>query len=318
MAIKTRQSKEELFQKADNGNADAMYSIGYRYLKGVGGLPKDQNKAVEWFTKSANAGSSNAAGMISKLPSINQTVNTTVNTAATVSYPLSQPIAQQDNSPSGWIILLASSIFVWVIFGRNKKIRQSNYVEKRTIADILFAGLFSIFYVGLGILTLSAIGFDKFGIGASLVILVVLFLFIAHKKKAYKIANIKRTIELIDTVINEHIATLSLKRKQMIMRDDYGNVFDDKWQREIDYFIDKVLKKDQRLKDLLGSQKKRNGDNDLSYPTRSDIQGMIIRAVAIHDELRRQDGAEHYGNIDIEPLSPIEFEHFCADILEAN
>lgn len=36
-----------------------------------------------------------------------------------------------------------------------------------------------------------------------------------------------------------------------IYRDDYGNVFYDKWDKEIDYFIEKVILDDRKIGNLL-------------------------------------------------------------------
>ncbi|MFZ2452195.1 MAG: restriction endonuclease [Methylovulum miyakonense] len=323
MAIKTRQSKEELFQKADNGNADAMYSIGYRYLKGIGGLPKDQNKAVEWFTKSAQAGSSNAVAMIKKLPPEQpMSSSATSETPYTPSYSYA-PTDYGESSTSTSMFLIMLFMLMLAVIGGTFWINAKWKKEKEEIANKKKQKESAE----------KEIEKEK------------------EKEKALKKKQAEQEIKNLEieaineqirainsyivSTIKSHIETLSLKRKQMVRVDDYGNVFDDKWQREIDYFIDKVLKNDQTLKDLLDFREQLDGNADLlenykkergaiaysawvKHPTRSDIQGMIIRAVAIHDDLRRQNGAEHSGNIDIEPLSPIEFEHFCADILEAN
>ena len=53
---KTHYTKEQLFELSEKGNSDAMYSIGYRYLKGMGGLPQNNDLALEWFKKAADAG----------------------------------------------------------------------------------------------------------------------------------------------------------------------------------------------------------------------------------------------------------------------
>lgn len=55
----------------------------------------------------------------------------------------------------------------------------------------------------------------------------------------------------IKEIAEQHIEALSLKHKQTVYRDDYGNVFYDKWDKEIDYFIEKVILDDRKIGNLL-------------------------------------------------------------------
>lgn len=45
-------AREEFRAAHEKGNAKASYSLGYLYLKGLGNIPQDYEKAVEWFTLS--------------------------------------------------------------------------------------------------------------------------------------------------------------------------------------------------------------------------------------------------------------------------
>lgn len=45
-----------LMKAAENGHSEAQRRLGNAYLKGVGGLPKDLKKAEHWWIKSATAG----------------------------------------------------------------------------------------------------------------------------------------------------------------------------------------------------------------------------------------------------------------------
>ena len=65
---KLHYSKDALFKLAEKGNDDAMYSIGYRYLEGIGGLAKNNAKAQEWFKKSADTGNQHALMMLKTIP----------------------------------------------------------------------------------------------------------------------------------------------------------------------------------------------------------------------------------------------------------
>ena len=48
------------------GNTRAMYNLGQLYLFGLG-VSRDQDKAIEWFTKAAEAGDSHAKDMLAQL-----------------------------------------------------------------------------------------------------------------------------------------------------------------------------------------------------------------------------------------------------------
>ena len=49
----------KLLEKAEQGNADAQFSVGVLYANGQGTL-KDPKKAFEWFLKSAEQGDASA------------------------------------------------------------------------------------------------------------------------------------------------------------------------------------------------------------------------------------------------------------------
>jgi HJR/Mrr/RecB family endonuclease len=146
-----------------------------------------------------------------------------------------------------------------------------------------------------------------------------------------------KTNNFFNSIINEHIKTLSLKRKQTVKKDDYGNVFDDKWLGEIEYFINNVLCKDERIKKMLSIKSEFENpelQNVLSdkekihyqiyikqFPDRLELSKRIIDAVHEYDEQelkKHANGEIEHNNLDIENLSPIEFEHYCADILKAH
>ncbi|MEY8781279.1 T9SS type A sorting domain-containing protein [Allomuricauda sp. XS_ASV26] len=45
-------AREQFRAAHEMGNVKASYSLGYLYLKGLGNIPQDYGKALEWFTKS--------------------------------------------------------------------------------------------------------------------------------------------------------------------------------------------------------------------------------------------------------------------------
>lgn len=83
---------KRLVERAEAGETAAQYQLAERYLKGDG-VPKDEAKAREWFTKSAQGGSMWAA---KRLEALNST-----NAAPAVSSPSPVPAASsRDNIQS--------------------------------------------------------------------------------------------------------------------------------------------------------------------------------------------------------------------------
>ena len=255
---KLHYSKYTLFKLAEKGSDDAMYSIGYRYLEGIGGLPKNSNKAYEWFKKSADAGNINALNMLKKTPIMTiekQPVISSINPVniETTERPY-QTVTPEISYASGYITLTSSLIFL--------------------------------------------VGF-------------IVFRYRFLKNREEKFNNEIRVInKQINTLINQHIKVLSLKYKQTVIYDDYGNVFFDKWVLEVAYFIKHVLAKQVEIRILLEAEADIKG-----YPNRSDIEKRIMNVVQLYEQQRN---ADHPKNIDVELLSPIEFEHYCSDILKNN
>ncbi|MDD5759171.1 MAG: hypothetical protein PHI06_08815 [Desulfobulbaceae bacterium] len=79
---------------------------------------------------------------------------------------------------------------------------------------------------------------------------------IEHDKKAEanKAANKAAAIERVQSLIEKHIGTLTLKWSQTVSQDDYGNIMFDKWVKEQDYFIANVLCKDDIINQHLGDE----------------------------------------------------------------
>lgn len=97
----------------------------------------------------------------------------------------------------------------------------------------------------------------------------------------------------IDEVIQEHIKTLAKKYTQSITQDDYGNHQFDKWNQEMAYFMGSVMP------GLVAQAEGRF----------LSIESQITDAV--HEYLASNPQA----SVNIDSLNPIEFEHFCADML---
>ena len=57
----------EYFRKsADEGNADALYDLGWVYEAGLG-VPQDRQQAIEWYSKAAGRGQKQALNRLDAL-----------------------------------------------------------------------------------------------------------------------------------------------------------------------------------------------------------------------------------------------------------
>jgi hypothetical protein len=99
-------------------------------------------------------------------------------------------------------------------------------------------------------------------------------------------------------IIGNHAETLARKRRQLIIRDDYGNVDLAKWKQEIGYFISNIVNKFLAEKDLDTCSKKE----------REWLSSFI-------DEVARKTKLDTDGTFD-PAIDPFEYEHFCAEILK--
>jgi len=81
---------------ANNGNAEAQYSMGYMHYYGKG-LPKSIQQAMQWFKLSANQGNHNA---ITALATINA-VNTVIKNRQTNTGPQETVIPPDNNTQNG-------------------------------------------------------------------------------------------------------------------------------------------------------------------------------------------------------------------------
>ena len=322
MTIRIHHSKAKLFAMAEHGNSDAMYSIGYRYLEGVGGLPKNQAKANEWFIKAMQGGSKKARVMLDKLSISNKPIIT----QATDKF-YSDNIITHNSDFGAVIAVLIIILLLYKLPTLRKKL------------SLFFCA--ALLTVVINFLWLSAVGVLKTELYKLVIIVTITVIFccwvVVKLSKNSHASGINKKFSYIyfylDKEINKHILTLSLKNKQTIIYDDYGNHDNKKWMLEINYFIDNVLKKDETLKNLLEHQKKLNIDaklleqfknelGDSTYkkwcqlPTYSDIQNIIAHKVDRYNTSEKRN--KKCDHIDVDSLSPLEFEHYCAGILKAN
>ena len=121
----------------------------------------------------------------------------------------------------------------------------------------------------------------------------------------------KGATERIQSITAQHIRTLVLKYDQTVSQDEYGNYLFDRWFQELDYFIDNVLRKDDLisrylLDDLTGLA---DAKNDRLVKTRN-----VVSDAVYEHKINKLESNTHL-SVDVDSLDPIQFEHYCADIL---
>lgn len=112
----------------------------------------------------------------------------------------------------------------------------------------------------------------------------------------------KEILSNIEKIILKHAKTLAVKQKQTVYKDDYGNYVLDPWMKEIDYFFEKVLLKDDVAYDFLKA-----GDIYEQADNRSIVSNMIIEIVA-ETRLKMIDDAY----LDIDGMDGDQFERYCS------
>ena len=109
--------------------------------------------------------------------------------------------------------------------------------------------------------------------------------------------------ERINSLITNHISVLTLKRDQTISHDDYGNLLIEKWNQEVNYFVDNVLRRDDLVAIYL----------DLSSEHLNQVFETVTNATTAY-KIQQLESNAHL-SVDIESLDPIAFEHHCAELL---
>lgn len=110
--------------------------------------------------------------------------------------------------------------------------------------------------------------------------------------------------EATKSVIDAHVKTLYRKKLQGIRKDDYGNIFDEGWIKEKQYFHENVVIP-QVSKNIVIEQVY----EPFNVRRTSDF---IEQAVSKFTEGQKGD------NFDINTLTPYEFEAYCAELLNQN
>ncbi len=159
-------------------------------------------------------------------------------------------------------------------------------------------------------------------VSMTLIVVAVVISLINNRKKteAEKIEQdkkhaefVKKATERIQSLTTQHIRALSLKKKQTVSQDEYGNYLVDRWLEALDYFIDNVLRKDDLISRFLLDELPGTVLADAKIDRLVRTRNIAMDAIAEY-ELRRIESEAHL-SLDVDSLNPIEFEHYCADIL---
>jgi HJR/Mrr/RecB family endonuclease len=189
-----------------------------------------------------------------------------------------------------------------------------------------FIGIILLFLVVFGFIGYIK-GDSDLGVAVAIGLVGVLVLVIrnSNKKEAEKqeLENEKKHTEFVEvatrriqSVTAQHIRTLTLKYDQTVSQDEYGNYLFDRWFQALDYFIDNVLRKDdlisRYLLDEFVGTSLADAKNDRLVKTRKVVTD------AIFEYKRKKIESDAHLSVDVDSLDPIQFEHYCADILRSS
>jgi HJR/Mrr/RecB family endonuclease len=115
-------------------------------------------------------------------------------------------------------------------------------------------------------------------------------------------------------LIVNHIGALRLKRLQKRKLDEYGNLVDTQWNKEINYFYDNVLF--PTLSPRYGVKKSyvnnRKTVTEIGHLSKDSINAVI------NEEVDKYSDESSITSVDVDTLSPVAFESFCAGVLIEN
>lgn len=115
----------------------------------------------------------------------------------------------------------------------------------------------------------------------------------------YRFTSYAKAVEKIRAAVSVHLETLARKRNQLVYYDDYGLLRGDKWNSELQYFLDEVVVPTLTPKELLA----------IRFEI-SDIGQEEIENVVSELSLSLKEASTFN-----EDMSPLDFERFTADLL---
>ena len=120
----------------------------------------------------------------------------------------------------------------------------------------------------------------------------------AQKEAIRRVEAKNKFQEEVTKILNQHIRPLMVKNMQTLQHDAYGNIISEKWFSEIDYFINNVLSKNNFINEFIGDPAIRN-------ELLKRIDEFVQSTIATESDL----------STDVEQMSGLDFEVFCANIL---
>ena len=121
------------------------------------------------------------------------------------------------------------------------------------------------------------------------------------KRRQEALQREKEELALVHKLIDEHINTLSRKRRALVRKGDYGELIDDGWRKEINRFATVVLPRETYT--FFG------GSNEDAGPKlESFIDGLVSEHMGIV--------GSSFSDADVSSLDGVEYEAFCGEILE--
>lgn len=103
------------------------------------------------------------------------------------------------------------------------------------------------------------------------------------------------------TMIDQHLPALARKFSQTTYLDDYGNQITDRWEAEVKYFIENVVAKSQKLKELVL-------DDETSL---NQLVEEIDRRTRVYSETNKVP-------LQLGDMTPLDYEAYIKGLLEEN
>ena len=129
----------------------------------------------------------------------------------------------------------------------------------------------------------------------------------------------------IQKVVYEHIEILYRKKKQLVIKDDYGKADERAWHRERQYFIEKVLtvdptvaRNDQRFLQLERNMSPlTSSERFMDRQKRLQPERIIERSLIEYERGRlvKKPSTEASTDTEASSMTPLEFENHCATVL---
>ncbi|MBB3048961.1 restriction endonuclease Mrr [Litorivivens lipolytica] len=180
---------------------------------------------------------------------------------------------------------------------------ESEIKEAIDIQEIV-ARIYIMVFIGSGI---AAFGFDKDGAGVVFGLGVLIAIFWgavagSQQEEERKDELLQRQRKHIESVSKRYADVLARKRRQLIIKDDYGDIDDIAWKKEIETFVNKKVNPFP--------------ENAIDAKLGVHLSGNEIAEIVDQIARNAQESAQALPYE--EAMDGIEYEHFCASLLQAS